>query len=317
MSNQLIAPHSTFSLTISPDQELTRLDKYLHAQFPHYSRSFFQSLIDNNMITINGIQVNKSSLLLKSQDNLTIQFPQSQLQTRIPKIPDQQHDIEIIYEHEHFMVINKPSNLIVHTPHARSNEYTLVDWIMTHYKEIAHIGSIDRPGIVHRLDKDTSGIIIIPRTNFAHGLFGDMFKNRTIHKTYYAIVTGHPQENGIIDAPIGRCQRTKIKMATFAHTDKSKAREAITHYQVLEYFDGYSLIEVKPLTGRTHQIRVHLASIGHPIIGDTVYGKESSLINRQALHAFSINFEFENKKYEIACPIPQDFKKIIATLRTK
>jgi len=314
-NNHLIAPNTVFCLKMASDQTQIRLDKYLCAQFPLYSRTFFQQLIIQKLITVNGISQIKPSLLLKAHDDIIIKFPGEPVIDVSNKI-DPQLPITIIAEHEHFLIINKPANLMVHAPQHESQEFTLVDWILKNHTEIANIGCIDRPGIVHRLDKDTSGIIIIPRTNFAHTQLSSLFANRAIHKTYHAIVQGHPEKSGIIDAPIGRCKYNKTKMAISPGTT-GPVRNAISHYTVLEYFENSSLIEIKPVTGRTHQIRVHMASIGHPIIGDKVYGTLSPLIDRQALHAYSINFEFNHETHYFIAPLTDDIEKTLEKLRCK
>jgi 23S rRNA pseudouridine1911/1915/1917 synthase len=175
------------------------------------------------------------------------------------------------------------------------------------------VGAQDRPGIIHRLDKDTSGLMIIPRTHHAYNTFGSLFRNRTIHKTYYALVQGHPPKEGFIDLSIGRHPHIRVKMATFdkektAHYIKKgyRIRTAFTHYRVIKYFTDYALVEFKPTTGRTHQIRVHASAIGHPIIGDETYGSSSVLIQRQALHAAKLQFQFDNEQFSFSINLPDD-----------
>ena len=316
-SDRVIAPNSTFTFTVS-DQEGMRLDKYMSLQFPYYSRSFLQNLIEKELVCLNGKMIKKAGTTLKPHDEVTITFPPA-----VPQEPFLHHqcpiDVQILFEHEHFLILNKPANLVVHKPHIMSTECTLVDWILKSYKEISSVGPTDRPGIVHRLDKDTSGVIIIPRTPYAHSTFGHMFSSRSIQKTYAAIVHGHPPASGTIETPIGRCLKTKTKMAVYDPSiySTAKTRHARTHYKVLEYFENSALVEVQPVTGRTHQIRVHLASIGHPIIGDTVYGTASSLIKRQALHAHHISFTFDGQAHIFTAPLTPDLELLLKKLRSQ
>lgn len=315
-NDQLIEPGSSFTFTVDEKYAGIRLDKYITAQFPLYSRSFFNKLIDEGLVLINDKKIAKSSTPVMGGDSVSITFPQARNQST-ETLAAQATGIELLYEDPHFLIIHKPEGLIVHPPHSTSTEPTVVDWIVHHYGDIKSVGYIDRPGIVHRLDKDTSGILVIPRTNYAHAIFGDMFRNRTIEKKYYAIVEGHPDPHGTIDMPIGRDPITKVRMSTKQLPSSGKMRPSKTHYRVIEYFDDAALLEVKPVTGRTHQIRVHLASIGHPIIGDAIYGKKSKLMPRQALHAFSLAFEFDDEPHAFSKEPPEDFQNLIQKLRAK
>ncbi len=316
-TDQLIAPESVFEFKVPKEESGNRIDKYITAQFPLYSRTFFNRLIEEGHLRINGTVITKSSTPVQEGNTVIIQFPPAR------PIPAAARDnnylgVEVLFKHPHFFIIHKPEALLVHPPSMASKEPTLVDWLLAHFEDIRQVGYVDRPGIVHRLDKDTSGILIIPRTNHAHSVFGDMFRERSIEKTYYAVVQGHPPAKGTIDLPIGRCPITRTKMTTKIHPHSSiKMRHATTHYRVLEYFDDAALIEVKPVTGRTHQIRVHLAAIGYPIIGDLLYGKKSKLIPRQALHAQGLAFQFEGKPFSFIHEPPADFQKLVKTLRGK
>lgn len=314
MKTERIQPNQLFTFEIDMSHAGKRIDKYLAEQFPLYSRSFFQRLMQENHIKLNNQVVEKAGTLLKSHDVVTVQFPPTRADS--PVHITHNPGIEVIFEHEDFLVVYKPAGVLVHPATSTlPTEITLVDWLLSQYNELRSVGYLDRPGIVHRLDKDTSGLLIIPRTNYAHMIFGDLFKNRKIEKTYYAVVEGHPPKQGTIENPIGRDPQTRTKMKAFAHPIENVTRNAVTHYKVIQYFKQSALLEVKPVTGRTHQIRVHLASIDHPIIGDTVYGKKSKLINRQALHAHSLAFTFDNKTYSFSYDIPEDFKKVIETLK--
>jgi 23S rRNA pseudouridine1911/1915/1917 synthase len=313
----LISPNSTFSFTIPEDAVNKRLDHYITQQFPLYSRSFFQRVIDDGLIAINGKKAGKPSIPLRLQDVVTVQFPPER-QVNPHVLTEKHRDVQIIAQQDHFLVVFKPAGLVVHSPSAQSSMPTLVDWLVTNYAEIGSVGAIDRPGIVHRLDKDTSGIMIIPRTNYAHTVFGEMFSNRTISKTYIAVVHGHPEQMGVIDLPIGRDPRNPTRMTTFPYSAVGKSdaiRTACTNYTVLEYFENHSLVEVRPVTGRTHQIRVHFTSIGHPIVSDPVYGRASHMIKRQALHAQKLSFQFDGATHEFSHEAPADFKTLLSTLK--
>lgn len=310
METLLIKPNTTFAVTAEAIIQPERLDLFLMRQLPAYSRNFFQKLIDAAQVSVNGKIVTKSSSLIKTGDNLTVHFPAVRaLEARKELSKDLK--VEVLFEHEHFLIVSKPADLIVHPPSNRHDGVTLVDWLITYFHELKDVGSSERPGIVHRLDKDTSGILIIPRTNYALAIFGDIFKDRRINKTYLAVVKGHPPLSGTIDFAIDRhpVERTKMTHESY------RGRQALTHFKTLEYFDDAALVEVHPITGRTHQIRVHLAGLGYPIIGDAVYGSKSKLINRQALHAHHIAFTFEDHDYSFSKEIPDDFQKLIEILR--
>lgn len=317
-----VAPETTFSFTVPENSSSCRIDRYIADLFPDYSRSYFQKIIDAGGITINTIPTKKPSTLVQAADIITIQFPAQRI-VEASHIIDRTSGINIIAETDHFMIIHKPANLLVHAPSSASNAITIVDWIRHHHANIADVGTADRPGIIHRLDRETSGILIITKTHYAHNLIGRLFRERKITKTYKAVVSGHPPQEGTISFAIGRNPINRLKMTHFDpelidSTGKigvTKVRHAKTDYTVLEYFNDSTLVEVKPTTGRTHQIRVHMAAIGHPIIGDQLYGEKSLLINRQALHAESLSFIFDEKEYSFIDEIPQDFHQLISCLR--
>lgn len=345
-----IPPESTFSFTVPENSVPCRIDRYITELFPDYSRSYFQRIIDAGGITINGVQTKKPSSPVYPTNTVTVHFPPERV-VKTESIIDKTLNVSILAITDHFMIIHKPAHLLVHAPSTTSTAITLTDWIRHHHGDIASVGLSTRPGIIHRLDKETSGIMIITRTDYAHNIIGGLFRNRKINKTYKAIVAGHPEKEGTITLAIGRDPINRIKMAAFheenilqpAFAEASagrqaftpelaegqdgraedrprfcgqvKVRHARTDYKVLEYFDNASLIEVKPTTGRTHQIRVHMAALGHPVIGDQLYGKKSSLIDRQALHAENLSFTFEGVPHSFNNEIPDDFQQLLNSLR--
>jgi len=311
--SKIIPPNSTFSFNVSADEANIRLDLYLCKQFPSYSRSFIQKLLEQDLITLNGKIISKPGVYLKPATIINVQFPPEKPLGTQRTMPANL-GTRIIFEHEHFLIVYKPPFLNVHMPNHESDEVTLVDWLISIFPDLTTVGVSDRPGIVHRLDKETSGLLVIPRNNYSHALFGDLFKSRKIDKTYLAIVQGHPQETGTINYPIRRHPVHRSKM-THMTGITGKVREALTHYKVLDYFKDSALVEVHPITGRTHQIRVHFTALGHPLIGDAIYGSKSKLINRQALHAHSISFEFEGKAFAFTAELPADMEKLLQELK--
>jgi 23S rRNA pseudouridine1911/1915/1917 synthase len=309
----LIPSSSSYSFTVPTDTPPTRADKFIAHQFTDYSRSFLHKLFEQGQVTIDSHSPIKASHTIKPGQTIFVSFKPQEL---VPKKDIPLHiGVSILAQEQDFYIISKPAGIIVHKPTHQSQEVTLADWIADQHEEIAHVGAIDRPGIVHRLDKDTSGLMIIPRTNKAHGIFTELFKNREIHKTYIALVDGHTQVSGTIQYSIGRHPGARHKMTHFPeYSQESFIRSAQTHYETLTYFDNHSLVMAKPVTGRTHQIRVHFQAIKHPLVGDALYGAHSKLINRHALHAYSIEFMFEGKQYAFTCPLADDMITAIQTL---
>lgn len=299
-----------------------RIDKFLTVVMPLYSRSFFQKMIDEGHISVNQ-HTAKASSIVHEADLITVNLPVEQKRPVYNPV-NTDLGIEILHTHEHFFIINKPAHLLVHQTEVPTNEPTVVDWLLSNHHELIEVGSQERPGIVHRLDKETSGLMIIARTNFAHKIFGKLFKDRSISKTYVALVEGHPPQSGTIDLSIGRHPTMRKKMTThvpdeqlrslttpYRIRNQSMIRNAITHYTVREYYKEHSLLELHPQTGRTHQIRVHCAAIGHPLVGDYLYGTPSKAIKRHALHASSLAFNFEGKDFLFEKELPVDFKTVI------
>jgi len=312
----LIPPHATFTLHPAQLTQKTRIDLYLTGQFPLYSRSFFKKLIEEGFVTVNDVRINKQGHQIQPSDTIFVKFPGERVITD-EAILARNLAVDVVAEHEHFYIINKPAGLIVHPPHTKSGMVTLMDWLVHHHAELQDVGYVDRPGIVHRLDKDTSGLMIVPRTNYAHKTFSGLFSDRQMRKTYLAVVHGNPDPQGVIEFPIGRNPQQRMRMYAFPLSDNpsgdtpQKGRSAVTHFKVIAYYQKSALVEVKPVTGRTHQIRVHLAAIGHPIIGDPVYGFSSKDIKRQALHAASIAFDFMGNTHNYAVALPADMCELI------
>lgn len=234
--------------------------------------------------------------------------------------------IEILYEDSNILAINKPAHLAVHAD-ARNNEYTLADWIVKRYPEMKEVGEpletngnlIYRPGIVHRLDTDTTGVLLLAKNQSSFKYLKRLFKERKIQKVYMAIVYGCLKDKrGIIDKPIGR-SKFDFRMKSTGQSARGEEREAVTYYKVVEEFPEYSLVELRPKTGRTHQIRVHLKAISHPVACDSLYAKGAVCptgMKRQALHALSVEFKLPGgDPIKVEAPLPSDFKTTLAKLR--
>lgn len=288
-----------------------RLDATIPEIHPELSRSYVQKLIEIGQVTVNCEQV-RGNYKVKLGDEIEITIPDPVS----PKALPENIEIESLYEDDHIIVVNKPKGMVVH-PAAGNSTGTLVNALLNHCKgRLSNINGVIRPGIVHRIDKDTSGVLVVTKTNFAHEYFSEKFKNHEINRTYFAIVEGTIQENkGKIDAPIGRNIDDRKKMAVNVINGKS----AITHFEVLERLKGFTLIKVNLETGRTHQIRVHMSYIGHPIVGDNVYGKKKQVFTQsgQALHAGVLGFDHPvTKEYmEFSTKTPKDFNEILEKIR--
>jgi 23S rRNA pseudouridine1911/1915/1917 synthase len=286
-----------------------RLDRYICAKHPDLSRTQAQKLITDGFITVNGKPV-KASLKTKTGDIINIVILPPEPSPLTPEdIP-----LKIVYEDNDLLVVDKPAGLTVH-PAVGHPAHTLVNAVLAHVPELAETDRTDRPGIVHRLDKDTSGLIIVAKNSVAHLKLSEQFKKRTITKIYYSLVKGRltPKE-GVIEANIGRDPRERKRMAV---TDRG--REARTEYRVQRYLGNYSLLEVRPKTGRTHQIRVHLAAIGFPVVGDATYGGKSEYLDRQFLHAGVLGFCLPStgEYIEFRSELPPDLKSVLEILADK
>ena len=295
---------------VNAEQQNKRLDVFLSEKNTELSRSNIQRLIEEKKVLVNG-KIEKPSYKVQENDVIT----QEKEKPKDIELKAQNIPLEIIYEDNDIIAINKPKGLVVH-PANGNPDGTLVNAIMAICKDsLSGIGGQIRPGIVHRLDKDTSGILIVAKNDKAHINLSNQIQNREVRKTYIALVRGIVKENeATIDMPIGRSTKDRKKMAV-----TSKGKNAITHIKVLNRFNEYTLLQVNIETGRTHQIRVHLAEIGYPVVGDSVYsnGKNKFGIQGQCLHAKSLDFKhpITGKQMHLEAELPQYFKNIISELK--
>ncbi len=297
----------TETFEVSYEHEGERLDKYVSMLFTEQSRSFFQKLIKDGHVTVND-KAEKANYRLKIEDFVQVEIPDAVETQILPEnIP-----LDILYEDEDLLVVNKPKGMVVH-PSAGHYSGTLVNAIMYHCKNsLSGINGEIRPGIVHRIDMDTTGSLIVCKNDECHIAIAEQIKIHSINRIYRGIVCGIVKEDeGTIHAPIGRHPIDRKKMAI----NEKNGKDAITHYKVLERFEKYTYMEFKLETGRTHQIRVHMASIGHPLLGDPLYsnGKCAYKLQGQTLHAMTIGFNHPKtgKYIEISAPLPNYFEKIL------
>ena len=276
-----------------------RLDVFLSAELPELSRSRLQALVRAGDVLLNGLSV-RPSQILRDGDRVTVSVPDEPIPSGILA---EEIALSILHEDEDLIVLNKPAGLVVH-PGAGNATGTVVNALMHHCGGLSLIGGVERPGIVHRLDKETSGCLVIAKTDAAHGALSRQFENRTVEKTYLAVVDGCPRmPHGEIVAAISRHQVHRQKMAV-----SERGREAITRFRVIASEGSQTLVECRPRTGRTHQIRVHLKHLGHPVIGDPLYGRRGAH-TRHLLHAWRILFEHPTtgKRVSFSAPLPSDF----------
>jgi 23S rRNA pseudouridine1911/1915/1917 synthase len=302
-----------------------RIDAYLSSRYPDYSRSVMQKVIDAQAVLVNGRPV-KASYKVRLDDQIRVWLPElSEDAAAAEEIP-----LEVIYEDEALTVVNKPAGMVTH-PAKGHWSGTLVNALQFHFDTLSTVGGESRPGIVHRLDRDTTGLLIVAKDDLAHRKLALQFEQRTIHKEYLALVAGFPErDSDYIERTIGFHPTNREKMAIRNVEDGGK--EAVTFYQVLERFRGYALVLCKPATGRTHQIRVHLAHVGLPIVADKMYSgrdrltladlragesTDEVLIERQALHAHTLRLAhpLTGKALEFSAPLPEDMARTLGALR--
>jgi 23S rRNA pseudouridine1911/1915/1917 synthase len=305
-----------------------RLDAYLAARFTDFSRSVIQKIIDAGAVMVNGAP-GKASYKVRGGDRITIRLPEIGDGTPKPEdIP-----LRIVYEDDAFVVVDKDPGMVVHP--AKGNwSGTVVNALQFHFDRLSTVGGEERPGIVHRLDRDTSGLLIVAKDDRAHAGLARQFEDRTIHKEYLAIVYGAPgRDSDYIEGAIGLHPTVREKMA-IKRPEDGGGREARTYYEVVERFHGFALVRCKPQTGRTHQIRVHLTHIGHPIVADKLYSgrsrltlgdlagpdapeAETVLIDRQALHAHRLHLThpLTGQPLDLTAPLPEDMARTIEALR--
>ena len=282
-----------------------RLDKYVAQVLPGLSRAHLQKLIEQGYILVNG-QATRASRRLEQTDRITVRLPPSPEGPTAEAMP-----LAVIYEDDDVLIIDKPAGLTVH-PAPGHPSHTLVNALLARSPTLAAGGEPLRPGIIHRLDKDTSGLMVIARNDPAREYVAAQFKSRTVTKGYLVLVKGRlSPKQGIIEASIGRDPRRRQRMAIV-----EAGKEATTRYQVRKHLDGYTLVEVTPVTGRTHQIRVHLSAIGYPVVGDTVYGIKSAYLDRQFVHAYRLGFRLPSSAQyaEFTSPLPPDLERALEQL---
>ncbi len=302
-------------IIVEQSEEKNRLDSYIASKGLELSRSMIKKLLEDGKITVNG-EITKASYKVQLNDKIEIDIEKP----KEVKLEAQEIPLDVIYEDNDILVVNKQKGLVVH-PGNGNLDGTLANAVMAHCKDsLSGIGGELRPGIVHRLDKDTSGLLIIAKNDKAHIKMSEQIKDRKVKKTYIALVRGIISENeATINMPIGRSTKDRKKMAV-----TKNGKEAITHFKVLNRFTtnkaSYTLLEVKIDTGRTHQIRVHMAEIGHPVIGDTVYsnGKNEFGVVGQCLHAEKLEFThpITEKKMKLEAPLPEYFQNIINSFKS-
>lgn len=301
-----------FEFIVSENEIGQRLDKFININLENSTRAYIEKLIDNSCVELNGKITKKNGTKLKANDKIILTVQDEEESDIVAEnIP-----LKIVYENENFIVINKDPFIVVH-PANGNYSGTLVNALLYHTKSLSDLNGNIRPGIIHRLDKNTSGLLIVAKDNFSHAKLASMFVDKKISKTYICIVKGNFSEDnlkGQIENLIGRDPLDRKKMTVVEKNGKI----AISNYKVVEMKNNFSLVAVKIKTGRTHQIRVHMKYLNHPILGDEIYGNENqnSIANRQMLHAYNLQFinPIDNKEYNFYGDFPQDFVEVAKKL---
>lgn len=297
--------------TVSKEQQGVRIDRYLAEACQDLSRSYLQKLLKSEAVQVNGHMV-KSNYKVSERDVIEMEVPEAV----VPEIAAEKMDLDILYEDKDIIIVNKPKGMVVH-PATSHYTGTLVNGLMEHCKEeLSGINGVMRPGIVHRIDMDTTGVLIVCKHDLAHHSIAQQLKEHTITRKYRAIVHGVIKvDEGTVDAPIGRHQIDRKKMSI----NQKNGRAAVTHYRVLERFKQYTYVECQLETGRTHQIRVHMASIHHPLLGDVVYGPGICpfSLQGQTLHAgiLGIRHPGTGEYMEFEAPLPEYFEELLRKMR--
>jgi 23S rRNA pseudouridine1911/1915/1917 synthase len=297
------------TITFQIERGGERLDKAVVAQAPGLSRAVAQRLVKDGQVTVNG-QSSKPSYRVEAGDEVVVRIPAKKPQPVVAE----QIALDVIYEDDDMLLINKPAGMVVH-PAQGHESGTLVNAVLGYHPQLLDVGGPERAGIVHRLDKDTSGLIIVAKSDVVRNALQRQFKQRRVKKTYLALVEGRPEPSqGVIDAPIGRDKRQRKRMAIVR-----SGRNAYTAYRVIETFDAHSLVELEPETGRTHQLRVHMAWMGCPVVGDRVYGrrKQHLLKHRHFLHARRLELihPVSGESLSFVAPLPDNLARLVRRLR--
>lgn len=296
---------------IVPDEfDGARLDKVIAEMEKEISRTHALKLIEEGNVTIDGKVVNKASIKIKSGTEIIVSLPEPEpTDIEAEDIP-----LDIVYEDDDILVVNKPQGMVVHPAHGHY-QGTLVNALLSHCTNLSGINGEERPGIVHRIDKDTSGLLVVSKNDVSHMFLAEQLKDHSMHREYYALVKGMiKEESGKVDLPIGRSRQNRQKMAI----DPVNGKRAVTYFEVVTRYCDYTLIKCRLETGRTHQIRVHMAYIGHPVEGDPIYGSGRSKLYKegQLLHAYRLTLMHPTLKKEMSftCPLPKYFKDILDNL---